>query len=381
MTADLIDLAVSGDQEAFRQLVAPFERELKVHCYRMLGSFADAEDALQDALLAAWQGLPGFEGRASVRTWLYRVATSRCLNARRSAQRRQGTVPFGTVPPALAAAQPPQPTRLGEVTWLEPCPDSLLEGLTDAEPGPEARYEAREAISLAFVTAVQRLPPRQRAVLLLRDVLGFPASEAARILAVTEESVTSALKRARATLRTSPPAPAAAPPAPGSPAEKDLVERLTRAYEAGDVDAIIALFADDAWLTMPPAPLEYQGRAPIRAFLAAIAFRDGRTYRLVPARANGQLAFAAYLRHPTGDESQANGLHVLTLATTPMPSGSTPTNAPMPSDSTPTNSPPPSGNPTSFSNPTSHNGPRTPLIQAMTRFPSHVFPRFGLPPS
>src|SRR5690242_19275803 len=248
----------------------------------MLGSFADAEDALQDALLAAWQGLPGFEGRASVRTWLYRVATSRCLNARRSAQRRHGlaarpgspdgqgspdregppgrqgspggpgmpdregppgrqgspdgpglpggpgTLPPGMLPPALAAAHPPEPTRLGEVTWLEPYPDSLLEGLADAEPGPEARYEAREAISLAFVTAVQRLPPRQRAVLLLRDVLGFPASEAARILAVTEESVTSALKRARATLRTSPPDPAGPPPAPDSPVEKDLVERLTR---------------------------------------------------------------------------------------------------------------------------------------------------------
>ncbi len=343
MTADLIDLAVAGDEEAFRQLVAPFERELKVHCYRMLGSFADAEDAFQDALLAAWQGLAGFEGRASVRTWLYRVATSRCLNARRSAQRRQG-------PPVSMGARPPEPTRLGEVTWLEPCPDSLLEGLADAAPGPEARYEAREAISLAFVTAVQRLPPRQRAVLLLRDVLGFPASESARILAVTEESVTSALKRARATLRTSLPDPAAPPPAPGSPAEKDLVERLTRAYEAGDVDAIIALFSDDAWLTMPPAPLEYQGRDPIARFLAAVAFRDGRTYRLVPARANGQLAFAAYLRHPNGDESQANGLHVLTL-TPASPSPSTPTS--------------PSGL----------------LIQAMTRFPSSVFPRFGLPPS
>jgi RNA polymerase sigma-70 factor, ECF subfamily len=339
VTADLIDLAVAGDQEAFRQLVAPFERELKVHCYRMLGSFADAEAALQDALLAAWQGLAGFEGRASVRTWLYRVATSRCLNARRSAQRRPGALP-----PGLAAAQPPAPTRLGEVTWLEPCPDSLLEGLADAEPGPEARYEAREAISLAFVTAVQRLPPRQRAVLLLRDVLGFPASEAARILGVTQESVTSALKRARATLRTSLPDPAGPPPAPGSPAEKDLVERLTRAYEAGDVDGIVALFADDAWLTMPPAPLEYQGRALIARFLSAIAFRDGRTYRLVPARANGQLAFAAYLRHPPAgappaDATQANGLHVLTL--TPAPTG--------------------------------------PLIQAMTRFQGHLLPSFGLP--
>jgi RNA polymerase sigma-70 factor (ECF subfamily) len=167
--------------------------------------------------------------------------------------------------------------------------------------------------------------------------------------------VTSALKRARATLRASPPDLAGPPPAPGSPVEKDLVERLTRAYEAGDVDAIIALFADDAWLTMPPAPLEYQGHAPIRAFLAAIAFRDGRTYRLVPARANGQLAFAAYLRHPHGDESQANGLHVLTLTLTPTTAAHV--------------------------GPTSTSSPGGLLIQAMTRFPSSVFPRFGLPPT
>ena len=195
MTADLIDLARAGDEEAFRQLVGPYERELQVHCYRMLGSVQDAEDALQDALLAAWQGLGGFEGRASVRTWLYRVTTTRCLNVRRSARRRQGN-------DAARDRPPPEPTRLGEVTWLEPCPDvAAWTGLPDAEPGPEARYEAREAISLAFITAVQRLPPRQRAVLILRDVLGFTASEAARILGSTEESVTSALKRARATLR------------------------------------------------------------------------------------------------------------------------------------------------------------------------------------
>lgn len=329
MTADLIDLARAGDGEAFRQLVGPYERELQVHCYRMLGSVADAEDALQDALLAAWQGLGGFEGRASVRTWLYRVTTTRCLNVRRSARRRQGTLPPG--PP------PPEPTRLGEVTWLEPCPDSLMEGLPDAEPGPEARYEAREAISLAFITAVQRLPPRQRAVLILRDVLGFAASEAARILGSTEESVTSALKRARATLRHDRANAAEPPPAPESAREKQLVERLTRAYEAGDVDGIIALFTDDAWLTMPPAPLEYQGRDAIARFLTAIAFRDGRTYRLVPARANGQLAFGSYLREPAKPEdARANGLLVLTL--------------------------------------------RGDRIQAMTRFTSGVFPRFGLPP-
>jgi RNA polymerase sigma-70 factor (ECF subfamily) len=327
VTADLIDLARAGDEDAFRQLVGPYERELRVHCYRMLGSVQDAEDAMQDALLAAWQGLGGFEGRASVRTWLYRITTTRCLNVRRSARRRQGTMPPGPTPP--------EPTRLGEVTWLEPCPDDLLTGLPDAEPGPEARYEAREAISLAFITTVQRLPPRQRAVLILRDVLGFAASEAARVLGTTEESVTSALKRARATLRHHAAASPEPPPAPHSAAEKQLIERLTRAYDAGDVGGIIALFTDDAWLTMPPAPLEYQGRDPIVRFLTQISFRDGRTYRLVPTRANGQLAFGAYLRDP--GSPQANSLLVLTLS-----------------------------------------GDR---IQAMTRFTSSVLPRFGLPPA
>jgi RNA polymerase sigma-70 factor (ECF subfamily) len=282
---------------------------------------------MQDALLAAWQGLGGFEGRATVRTWLYRVTTSRCLNVRRSVRRRQGRMPPGPTPP--------EPTRLGEVTWLEPCPDDLLEGLPAAGPGPEASYEAREAISLAFITALQRLPPRQRAALLLRDVLGFAASEAARILGTTEESVTSALKRARATLRRDDAA-SPEPPPPDSAAEKQLIERLTRAYESGDVDGIIALFADDAWLTMPPAPLEYQGHGPIARFLTEIAFRDGRTYRLVPTRANGQLAFGAYLRAPAKPEdARANGLLVLTL--------------------------------------------RGDRIQAMTRFTSGVLPRFGLP--
>jgi RNA polymerase sigma-70 factor (TIGR02960 family) len=332
VTAELLDLARGGDGEAFRQLVEPYERELQVHCYRMLGSAHDAEDALQEALLAAWQGLGGFEGRASVRTWLYRIATTRCLNARRSARRRQPTAPPGT-----SGATPPEPTRLGEVTWLEPYPDLLLEGLADAAPGPEARYEAREAISLAFVTAVQRLPPRQRAVLILRDVLGYAASEAAGILEVTEDSVTSALKRARATLRSELAASDQPAPPPGSAKEKELIERLTLAYEAGDADGIIALFTDDAWLTMPPFPLEYQGRELIGRFLASIAFRDGRTYRLVMTRANSQLAFGAYLNGPPDEAAQANGLLVLTLT-----------------------------------------GSR---IRAMTRFGNSVLPRFGLPPS
>jgi RNA polymerase sigma-70 factor (ECF subfamily) len=301
VTAELIDRARNGDGDAFRDLVAPHEAELRLHCYRMLGSAQDAEDTLQEILLAAWQGIAGFEGRASVRTWLYRVATTRCLNALRSRSRRAPAA----VPPGVT---PPPPTRLGEVTWLEPYPDALLAGLPDTAPGPEARYEAREAISLAFITAIQLLPPRQRAALLLRDVLGFPASEAAGLLGVTEESVTSALKRARAGLSAGPAA-RQAPPA-GSAAERRLAQRLTDAYERGDVTAIIALFSEDAWLRMPPMPLEYRGRDLIGEFLRAIAFRDGRTYQLAPARVNGQLAFEAYLP----GAAEPNDLLVLTLS-------------------------------------------------------------------
>ena len=192
---DLLARAQAGDGEAFGQLVDPYRRELQVHCYRILGSVQDAEDALQDTLLSAWQGLAGFEGRASVRTWLYHVATSRCLDALRSASRR----PLMSAPPP--GLDPPEPTRLGEVLWLEPYPDVLLEGLPDSAPGPDARFEALESVSLAFITALQLLPPRQRAVLILRDVLGFHASETAQILDTTQESVTSALKRARASLQ------------------------------------------------------------------------------------------------------------------------------------------------------------------------------------
>jgi RNA polymerase sigma factor (sigma-70 family) len=199
--AELIDRARAGDALAFASLVDPYRRELHVHCYRILGSVQDAEDALQETLLAAWRDLDGFEGRSSFRTWLYRLATNRCLNALRSARRRPQT---DWPPPGI---HPPAATRLGEVTWLEPYPDVLLEELTDRAPGPEARYEAREAISLAFVTAVQLLPARQRAALILRDVLGFAAREVAGMLDASEESVTSALKRARAALARGLPSP------------------------------------------------------------------------------------------------------------------------------------------------------------------------------
>src|SRR5882757_9859937 len=196
VTADLLSRARAGDGEAFRELTDPHRRELQVHCYRMLGSFQDAEDTLQDTLLAAWQGIGGFtEERASLRTWLYKIATNRCLNARRAASRR----------PArewdVSQYEPPGPTPRDEPVWLQPFPDALLEGAVDRPPGPEARYEQTEAISLAFVTALQLLPPRQIAVLILRDVLGFHASEGASMVEVTLESGNSTLQRARPSLQ------------------------------------------------------------------------------------------------------------------------------------------------------------------------------------
>jgi RNA polymerase sigma-70 factor (TIGR02960 family) len=331
VAADLISRARAGDGDAFREVTEPYLRELQVHCYRMLGSLQDAEDALQDTLLAAWQGFGGFEGRASLRTWLYRIATNRCLNARRSASRRlarEWDIP---------GAQPPEPTRLGEVVWLQPFPDALLEGAIGGPPGPEARYEQAESISLAFVTALQVLPPRQLAVLILRDVLGFNASEVAGLLDSTVESVKSALKRARASLQHRWPTIAGRepPPAAGSPAEEALVAKFARAWESADLSALVALLTDDVFMSMPPMPFEYEGRDVVARFCAAL-FGAGRRFDLVPTRANGQPAFGTYLRAPGGIR-HGTGLYVLTLA-----------------------------------------GDQ---ISAMTRFENSVLPSFGLPRS
>ena len=297
----------------------------------MLGSLYDAEDALQDTLLDAWQGLAGFEGRASIRTWLYRIATNRCLKALRSASRRPAKE--WDVP----GVQPPEPTRLGEIVWLEPFPDAFLEGGTGVPPGPEARYEQTESISLAFVTALQLLPPRQLAVLVLRDVLGFHANEVAEMLDSTTESVNSALKRARASLQRRQPASADCEPPPiaGSPAEEALAAKFARAYESADLDALVALLTDDVFMSMPPMPLDYEGRNVVARF-CALLFGAGRKYDLVPTRANGQPAFGLYI-HAPGGIRHATGLIVLTLA----------------------------GN----------------RICAMTRFENSVLPWFGLPRS
>jgi len=304
----VISRARAGDGDAFQELTEPYRRELQVHCYRMLGSFQDAEDALQDTLLAAWRGIGGFiEGRASMRTWLYRIATNRCLNARRSARRRAAKEW------KMPGVEPPEPTRRGEVVWLEPYPDALLEGAIDVPLGPEARYEQTEAVSLAFVTALQVLPPRQLAVLILRDVLGFHAEEVADMLDSTVESVTSALKRARAGLqRRRPPAgEREPPPAAGSPAERALVTKFARAYQSADLASLVALLTDDIFFSMPPIPLEYQGRDVVARLFASI-FGAGRRVDLLPTRANGQPAFGAYLRAHTGVR-HGTGLFVLTL--------------------------------------------------------------------
>jgi RNA polymerase sigma-70 factor (TIGR02960 family) len=331
VTVDLITRARSGDGEAFRELTEPHRRELQVHCYRMLGSFQDAEDALQETLLAAWQGLPRFEERASLRTWLYRIATNRCLNARRSASRR----------PAkewnIPEVEPPEPTGIGEVVWLEPFPDALLQGGSSVPLGPEARYDRAESISLAFMTALQALPPRQLAVLLLRDVLGFPAKEVAEMLDSTVESVNSALRRARAGMQRLRPTTDREPPPPtASPSEDAIVAKFVSAYESADLDALVALLTDDVFISMPPMSLEYEGRDVVARLFASI-FGAGRRFELVPTRANGQPAFGAYLRSASTGIRHGVGLIVLTL------SGS--------------------------------------RICAMTRFDNSVLPSFGLPRS
>jgi RNA polymerase sigma-70 factor (TIGR02960 family) len=302
VTTDLVSRARAGDGEAFRALTVPHHRELQVHCYRMLGSFQDAEDALQNTLLAAWRGFGGFEGRSSIRVWLYRIATNQCVDALRSASRRPAKE--WNVP----KVEPPEPTGLGEVVWLEPYPDVLLDGAIDVPLGPEARYEQTESISLAFVTALQALPPRQLAVLILRDVLGFHAREVADMLDSTVESVNSALKRARAGLDRR-----RLPGAERDPSSEDaIVAKFVRAYESADLDALVALLTDDAFSSMPPIPLEYEGRDAVARFCDSI-FGSGRRFDLVPTRANRQPAFGAYLRAPTGIR-HGTGLIVLALS-------------------------------------------------------------------
>jgi RNA polymerase sigma-70 factor (TIGR02960 family) len=301
---DLLARARASDDHAFRELVEPHLAELRLHCYRMLGSLTDAEDALQDTLLAAWRGIGTYQGRASWRTWLYHVATNRCLNIVRDRGRRKRTPP---VPPF----QPPEPSRHNDITWLEPYPDALFEHVAEPGPGPETRIQQREAVELAFVTALQRMPPRQAAALVLRDVLGFHTSEVAAMLGITPTAVKGVLSRARA---------GAVSRDPSVPdADRELSRRFAEAFVADDIAALVAMLTDDAWLTMPPAPHAYHGRAAIAGFLrASAAWRGDRRFVLMPAGANTQPAYACYLPEQTSEPDRGiahpAGLVVLTPA-------------------------------------------------------------------
>jgi RNA polymerase sigma-70 factor (ECF subfamily) len=305
---ELLDVARGGSDDAFARLVEPYRRELHAHCYRMLGSVHDAEDALQDTLVRAWRGLHQFEGRSSLRSWLYRIATNACLD--RISQRAKRALPIDYGPPAEPGVGPGNPVI--ESTLVEPYPDQRYD-LQDGYASPEARYERRESVELAFIVAVQQLPATQRAVLILRDVLGFSAREVADTLATTVASANGALRRARKAVGQRLPAESqqANLRALGDRGLRELVERYIDAWERGDVDAILMMLADDATFAMPPLSTWYRGRDAITAFLTGFALRD--RWRLVPTSANGQLAFGAYAWEPEKSSYTPLSLDVLTL--------------------------------------------------------------------
>jgi RNA polymerase sigma-70 factor (ECF subfamily) len=306
---ELLRAARDGDRDAFGRLVEPFRRELQAHCYRMLGSYADAEDALQETLLRAWRALPRFEERSSLRSWLYRIATNACLRA--IERRPKRVLPIDYTPASDPHDGPAEP--VSDPIWLEPYPDTGLglEGLA----GPDARYEQREGVELAFIAALQHLPARQRAVLILRDVLGFSARETARVLETTPVSVDSALQRAHKTVDERLPSHTQQETLRliGDDELSQLVDRYLAAWERNDVDAVVSMLAEDARLVMPPLPTWVSGRDQVAAFLRAYPLSGARRWRMVPTSANGQPAFATY----TWDEQTAafmpHSLSILTL--------------------------------------------------------------------
>ncbi|HKV67304.1 MAG TPA: sigma-70 family RNA polymerase sigma factor [Gaiellales bacterium] len=308
---DLLAAARGGDEDAFAGLVAPYRAALHAHCYRMLGSLPDAEDALQETLLRAWRGLPRFEGRSSLRSWLYTIATNACLKAIERRPRRVLPLDYGG--PGDPADGPGRP--LIESVWIDPYPDHEV-GLEDGLAAPDARYEQRESVELAFIAALQQLPVRQRAVLILRDVLGLSGAETAAALGTTPASVYSALQRAHRTLdqRRLDRSQQATLRALGDPALAEIVDAYVDAWERRDIDAVIAMLTEDAVLAMPPFPAWFRGRADIAAFLAAWPFAPGVRWRVVAIRANGQVAFAHYRWDEERGGFHPHGISVLTLA-------------------------------------------------------------------
>jgi RNA polymerase sigma-70 factor, ECF subfamily len=310
---DLLDGARHGDEGAFSQLIGLHRAALHAHCYRMLGSLQDAEDALQETLLNAWRALPRFEGRSSLKSWLYRIATNACLKAIERRPRRVLPIDYGP------AADPHDPLAqpIVESVWLEPYPDTSIE-LADGLASPHARYEQREAVELAFVAALQHIPAKQRAVLILRDVLGFSAREAAETLEMTPAAVDTALQRAHKTVDERLPAQSqqATLQAVGDERLRELVDGFVDAWERADVNSVVAMLAHDATITMPPRPTWYRGRDAVETFLRSAALAPGTGWRLRPLSANGQLAFGEYRWSETNRHFVAEAVTVLTLVGT-----------------------------------------------------------------
>jgi RNA polymerase sigma-70 factor, ECF subfamily len=302
-TALLVE-AVGGDEWAFRSLTEPHRRALHLHCYRMLGSLHDADDAVQESLLRAWQGLDRFQPRPSFGAWLHTIATNVCLTALGRRRRRQ----------EIPAADAERAAWSEELLHLQPYPDRLLDELEAASPGPEARYALRETVELAFIASIQLLPPKQRAVLILRDALGWSAKETAAALGESVAAVNSALQRARAGLERARPVGAPAHDSAGGERDRDLLRRFMEAWDAVDIDGIVRLLAHEARMTMPPDPLYVRGAEAIGEFFASVP-ADGRLdeIRLVPTSANRQPALAAYVWDPAGGVYRAYGVMVFAL--------------------------------------------------------------------
>jgi RNA polymerase sigma-70 factor (ECF subfamily) len=294
-------------EDEFTELAAAYQAELRAHCYRILGSVHDAEDALQEALVRAWKGIDRFEGRSSVRSWLYSIATNTALDIARHRSRREFAVDLGA--PAETGAELDVP--LTELSWLEPYPDQWL--TPGGQPTPEARYEQRESIELAFVAAVQHLPPRQRAVLLLREVAGFSAAEIAGHLGTSAASVTSALQRARVTMTARAPARSqqSALRTLGDAGTRELVRHYADAMENGDIAALVGLLTDDVTWSMPPVPTWYRGLGPVRDFLVRYPLTDRWRHR--PTGANGQPALAGYVYDEDAGRFIPASIDVITL--------------------------------------------------------------------
>jgi RNA polymerase sigma-70 factor (ECF subfamily) len=307
---ELLLAARGGDQDAYGRLVEPYRRELHAHCYRMLGSVHDAEDALQEALLRAWRGLPRFEGRSSLRSWLYTIATNACLTL--IGRRPKRTLPADHGPPTDPHAGPGDP--LVESVWVEPYPDERL-GLGAGTAGPDARYEQRESIELAFIVALQHLPATQRAVLILREVLGFSAAEVAESLDTTVASVNSALQRARKAVEERVPEQSqqATLRALGDEELRELVDTYVRAWERDDVDTVVSMLAEDATFAMPPLASWFGGREAIATFLAGWPLSGAWRWRALPTRANGQQALAFYVWDEQAGAYLPFALNVLTF--------------------------------------------------------------------